>query len=117
VALHQIRTDDINGDPEAITCVITVNGRGIEVDLAERSMTRLVKALEPFWAVGSENAYDIQRRGIGKKKASVPKSTENGAVVDPKAVRAWAASNGVEVPSRGRIPQDVQEQYLRAEPQ
>jgi hypothetical protein len=106
MVLHQIRADDLNGDPDAITCVITVNGRGIEVDLAERSMQKLVKALEPFWQVGSENAYDIQRRGVGKRKASVPKSTENGAVADPKAVRAWAARVG-----------DVQEQYLRAEPQ
>jgi hypothetical protein len=33
---------------------------------------------------------------------------------DPKAVRAWAASNGIELPARGRIPALVLERYRAA---
>jgi hypothetical protein len=34
--------------------------------------------------------------------------------VDSKAVRAWAASNGVELSERGRIPGAVIEQFRAA---
>ncbi|MEW2300273.1 histone-like nucleoid-structuring protein Lsr2 [Streptomyces sp. NPDC006655] len=41
--------------------------------------------------------------------------TEGGAKPDPKAVRAWAAENGVDVPARGKIPDAVYEQYAAAQ--
>lgn len=34
--------------------------------------------------------------------------------VDTKAVRAWAADKGIEVPARGKLPTDVIEQYRAA---
>ena len=34
--------------------------------------------------------------------------------VDTKAVRVWAASNGIELKGRGRIPGHVVEQYRAA---
>jgi hypothetical protein len=34
--------------------------------------------------------------------------------VDPKAVRAWAASNKIQINDRGRIPASVVEQYRAA---
>ena len=33
---------------------------------------------------------------------------------DPKAIRAWAVANGIEVPARGRIPAGVERQYNEA---
>jgi hypothetical protein len=36
------------------------------------------------------------------------------SAVDVKAVRAWAASNGIELSSRGRVPTSVLEQYRSA---
>lgn len=36
--------------------------------------------------------------------------------VDPKAVRSWAKSAGVECPGHGRVPNRVVEQYLAAHP-
>jgi Lsr2 len=35
--------------------------------------------------------------------------------VDVKAVRAWAAGNGIDVPARGKIPAEVYEQYAAAQ--
>lgn len=36
------------------------------------------------------------------------------AMPSPPAIRAWAARNGIEVPSRGSIPQAVREAYEKA---
>lgn len=114
MVLVQTRTDDLNGEPDAHTCVITVNGEGIEIDLAEKSMLRLVKALEPFWKAGSPGVYDIQRRGVGKKKASAPDGPRTGARSDSKEIRAWAARQGIPVPARGKVPVAIAEAYDRA---
>ena len=59
---------------------------------------------ERFGAAGSSVvAADAAQRPL-------PHSSE----VDNKAVRAWAASNGIELSTRGRIPASVLEQYRAA---
>jgi hypothetical protein len=107
MVLIQQRNDDITGEPDAITCVITVNGKGIEIDLAKKSMERLAKALEPFWQVGSESSYDIQRKGVGRRLSpNVPDDAER------KRIRQWAIAQGLISPqSRGRLPQSVVDKY------
>jgi hypothetical protein len=110
MALLTSRIDDLNGDVDAVTVVITVNGKGIEIDLAERSLTRLLKALEPFWSSGSERDYDVAMRQPPKHRTA----KRRDEAVDPKAVRAWAAANGVEVNERGRVPADIIEQFRRS---
>lgn len=42
-------------------------------------------------------------------KAEAPKEPE------AKAVRAWAAESGIEVPARGKLPAEVVEQYQAAQ--
>lgn len=113
MALHHIRTDDLTGEQGAETVVITVNGKGIEVDLAAKSAERLTRALEPFWKVGSEDDYVVTRQ-VGKPRKATAKASTNGHVpdYDRGAVRAWAAANGIDVPSRGRIPRAIVEHYL-----
>lgn len=108
MAVHTIRTDDLNGDPDAATVVITVNGKGIEIDVAERSSARLIKALEPFWNVGTESDYDVVRRQRGAKRATSTRTA------DPGEVRAWANANGIQVNDRGRVPQVIVDQFLRS---
>lgn len=110
MVLQQIRNDDITGEPDAITCVITVNGDGIEIDLADKSMQKLVKALEPFWQVGSPGKYDIQRRGVGR---TLPSNVASDS--ERKAIREWAIAQGLISPqSRGRIAQTVVDAYRRS---
>jgi hypothetical protein len=45
-------------------------------------------------------------------KRSTTRKTSSG--VDLKAVRAWAASNGIELSSRGHVPASVLQQYRSA---
>jgi len=109
MALQTTRIDDLTGEADAASVVITVNGEGVEIDLAGKSVAALTKALAPYWEVGTVSKYDVERKGFGKRRAERP----TGAV-DPKAVRAWAKANGVDVPVMGRVPQSVVDQYLRS---
>lgn len=51
-------------------------------------------------------------RVAGAPKADAPKL----GYVDPKAVRVWAALNGIEVNARGRLSRDVVELFLMDHP-
>src|SRR3954470_9741621 len=97
-------TDDVDGKPAAETIVFGVDGREFEIDLSEKNAKALRKALEPF--LGSA------RRIGGRVTRS--NATKVATGVDNRAVRAWAESNGIEISARGRISQDVIEQYRAA---
>ena len=54
---------------------------------------------------------------VGEAKPGEPAlfiAKVSGGKGEPKAVRAWAASNKIEIPARGRIPAAVIEQYRAA---
>ena len=91
--------DDIDGSANAQTITFGIDGRVYEIELAPKNETRLRKALAPF----IESA---------REKRSRRRRTKHG---DPAEVRAWAAENGVEVNTHGRVPQAVTEQYERAQ--
>ena len=110
MALQTFRTDDLTNEPDATTVLVVVNGKGIEVDLAAKSMARLVKALEPFWAVGSEGDYLVTRRERKRSSAATGSDTTRE---EREAIREWAAANGIDAPARGRMPSDLVEQYRR----
>jgi Lsr2 len=79
-----------------------LEGTTYEIDLSNHNAKKLRDALEP-WVSKARKAGDrrrTRRNGAGK--------------ADLKAVRAWAASNNVELSKRGRIPQSVLEQYRAA---
>src|SRR3954467_13142566 len=95
--------DDIAGKPAAETVTFGLDGREFEIDLTEKNAKALRKVLEPWAASG--------RRGRGRK---VRGTTVVATGVDTKAVRAWAASNGIEISTRGRISGEVLEQYRAA---
>lgn len=86
---------------------ITVNGKGIEVDLAAKSVARLTKALEPFWAVGTEHDFVVTQRQRGTRR-----QRDVGRGYDLDELRQWAANNGTKLPSRGRIPAAIVKQFL-----
>jgi hypothetical protein len=96
--------DDLNGKPAAETISFGIDGTEFEIDLTEKNAKALRKALEPFAGSG--------RRVSGRLTRANARPVVIG--VDNQAVRAWAASNGIELSTRGRIPSDVIEQYRAA---
>lgn len=79
-------------------------GASYEIDLTEKERQSLSEALEPYVAVA--------RKARGGSKAK--RTTSSAQSSDAKTIRAWAAENSFDVPSRGRIPASVIEAYKAA---
>lgn len=96
-------TELADGDGESVR--FALDGTEYELDLSSANALRLRDAITPYIEAGRRTGG---RRRIGGHTRQV--TTE----VDTRAVRAWANANGVKVSSRGRIPQDVIDQYRDA---
>jgi hypothetical protein len=95
-------TDDTDGGPADETLKFALDGRDYEIDLSDANAQALRDLLTPYAAAG--------RRVSGRRGRPVTR-VETG--VDTAAVRAWAASHGLELSARGRLPKHVVEKYPR----
>ena len=96
-------TDDLDGGTKDVaTYRFGWLGRDYEVDLSAKNFKAFDAAIAPYVQAGR-----IQPRGTASRAS---KSTERE--YDLPALREWAASQGIELPQRGRIPQTVVAQYL-----
>jgi len=96
--------DDYDGGKADETVRFGLDGTTYEIDLSDKNADKLRKALSPFLEAARRTGGRSTKRG----------SDLSTGAVDTKAVRAWAASNGVSVSSRGRIPAQIVEQYRAA---
>lgn len=96
--------DDITGQNADETVSFGLDGVDYEIDVNKKNAAALRKAFAPF--------QEVARRVGGRRAPAAMKKVASG--VDSKAVRAWAASNGIELSERGRIPGHVIEQYVAA---
>ena len=102
--------DDITGetieDGKGRTVTFAVDGVEYEIDLAEKQANKFAEALD---------TYVTHARKVGGRRSAAAAAPNRGGKssrdYDPKAVRAWAQSNNVELPARGRIPADVISRY------
>ncbi len=101
--------DDLDGkeigDGEGETIAFSFSGVDYSIDLRSKNAEKFQKALEPYLGAATR---------IGGRRRSGGSSQSNGGTVDPKAVRAWASSNGYQLSSRGRVPADVIDTYKAA---
>lgn len=96
-------TDDLDGTKAAETVRFGLDGRSYEIDLNKRNAAALRKVLSEFTTAG--------RKVRGSRTAGKPAAAPAPARIDAKAVREWAAVNGITVSARGRIPADVLSRY------
>ena len=94
--------DDIDGSDATQTIHFALDGIEYEIDVSDRNANRLRNSLSDFIAHG---------RKVSGRHGRKPASAGH---VDTKSVRKWAAANGIEVSSRGRISADVVERYRAA---
>ncbi|MEU0845434.1 Lsr2 family protein [Streptomyces sp. NPDC005962] len=92
-------SDDIDGGAAEETVTFGLDGKSYEIDLTSANASKLRDTLAPFVEAGRKRS----RSGKTYRRTSV--------APDPAAVRAWARSNGMEVPPRGRIPKKVYEAF------
>jgi len=106
-SLVEVLVDDIDGTEAVESVLLGWNGQWRRIELSEKNLAALSKAVDRFWEAGRPVA---ERAGGGRRARA--RADADGR--DPKAIRAWAAANGIAVPSRGRIPAEIERQYNAA---
>lgn len=99
-------TDDLDGSKADKTVSFALDGVTYEIDLSQKNAAALEKVFSKY--------VSAARRTSGRAAAGQVRAKRTSVRADPKAVRAWAASNGVQVNPRGRIPAAVVKQFESA---
>lgn len=79
---------------------LSFRGKSYEVDLCDKHANELENAVK--------NILDVARRAKGQRRSNGGAKGKGLDVID---VRTWAEKQGITVPSRGRIPGFVLEEY------
>ena len=103
----EVLVDDLDGTEAVESVRLGWNGQWRQLELSERNLAALSKAIDRYWDAGRPvrgEAPAARRRPAGAGDRDR----------DPRAIRVWAAENGIAVPARGRIPRDVEDRYKEA---
>ncbi len=100
-----IHTDDIDGSEAAETIAFSLEGISYSIDLSADNAKKLRNAFAPYIAAGERDRSATSRRGTSRRKSTGTAATD---------IRAWAASQGMQVSARGRVSAEVREAYERA---
>jgi hypothetical protein len=103
-SLVEVLVDDLDGTEAVESVLLGWNGQWRRIELSEKNLSALSKAVDRFWEAGRP----VAARSCGRRPRG---ARPDGGGRDPKAIRAWAAANGIAVPSRGRIPGEIERQY------
>lgn len=93
-----VLTSDLSGDTPARTYTFAWDGIGFEIDLTADEARQFGEALMPYL----EKARALSS---GTYKASLVGFTA-------AQVRTWARNNDIQVPDKGRIPNDVIAEFM-----
>jgi hypothetical protein len=94
--------DDVDGAKADETIEFGIDGTTYAIDLSDSNAKNLRGALD---------GYIRKARKVSGKRSTSRKAS---SAVDLKAVRTWAASNGIKLSTRGRVPTSVLERYRSA---
>jgi hypothetical protein len=110
--------DDLDGGTAAETVVFGLDGTSYEIDLSKKNAAALRTSLDRFISAARRSGATAATK---PRQASTPKARPSTASAKSKSkskraydvagLRAWAATNGIDVPARGRIPQATIELY------
>ncbi|WP_082874401.1 Lsr2 family protein [Arthrobacter sp. OY3WO11] len=98
--------DDLDGSEASETVSFALDGSEYEIDLNNDHANELREAFARFTNAG-------RRVSGGRGRPAGRKSASHGGP-DAKAVRLWAAEQGLQVNTRGRIQADIVEKYEAA---
>jgi hypothetical protein len=103
--------DDLDGGEAQETVKFGLDGHAYEIDLSTKNANKLRNALAGYVENGTRitgrSAGSIGRAGGRGRGSAVAERDQN------KAIRSWAQRKGLEVAPRGRIKQEIVEQYHR----
>jgi hypothetical protein len=95
--------DDLDHGEADETVSFSLDGVAYEIDLSSGNADKLRDSLQPFVTVARKASAGRRRRS--RAASSRERSAD---------IRAWAKAHGIKVNERGRIPQQVVEQYEAA---
>jgi hypothetical protein len=105
-------TDDLDGAEADRTVEFGLDGVNYTIDLSEKNVGKLRKALEPYLNAGTRvGRSGPNTRITGRRTATAPGRTNRD---QNQAIREWATKNGHTVSERGRIPNGVVEAFQTA---
>lgn len=123
----EVIVDDLTGEPDAQTVWFAYQGQTFQIDLTEASDEKLRDLLMPYIVAGRKVASTMAKIN----KVTRPTAKTNGQATtnghaktngttrsDPgflASLRAWAATQNITLPARGRIPNTVIEAYKAAQ--
>jgi Lsr2 len=105
--IHKL-VDDIDGVDADETVKFALDGIQYEIDLSEKNAAKLREVFGPYLNRGTK----VARGGVvvGGRAAR----GRGGATADReqnKAIREWAKKSGKEISDRGRIPQEIVDEF------
>ena len=107
-------TDDLDGKPisegKGETIRFSLDRQDYEIDLAEKNAKGLRNDLSKYVSAARRASGGRSAGGRGRGRSG----SGSGRDYDPKAVRAWAESQGIQVSQRGRVPADLVAQFQAA---
>ena len=106
-------TDDLDGRPipdgKGETIRFSLDRQDYEIDLAEKNAKALRDAVSKYVSAA-------RRAGAARRGRTGGRSPSGGSRdYDPKAVRAWAEAQGIEVSQRGRVPAELVAKFQEAD--
>lgn len=107
-------TDDLDGkaipEGKGETVRFGVDGQDYEIDLGEKNAQTLRDVVGKYVSAGRR----VGGGSRGGRSRTERTSSSRGRDYDPKAVRAWAEAQGLDVSTRGRVPADLVTKFQEA---
>lgn len=105
-------TDDLDGKPipegKGETIRFGLDRTDYEIDLTDKNAKALRDTLAKYVSAA-------RRTGAGPRAGhGATRAAPDGRGYDPKVVRAWAESQGIQVSQRGRVSADLVAKYKAA---
>ena len=82
-------------------------GSEYEIDLSAKNAKALDKVMGPY--------LEVARRVPRKRSTNGRPASKAPGSPNPAEIRAWAASQGIEVSDRGRVSADITRRYQEAQ--
>jgi hypothetical protein len=103
MAVRTVLVDDMDGGDADVTISFVINGESYSMDLSQKNADVFYQAIAPWMTIATKSRND---------RESTVKDYLAG-VEQRAAIRKWAAKKGLEVSQRGRIPQEITDEYNR----
>jgi len=101
VATKTVLVDDMDGGEAEVTIALVLNGETYSMDLSNKNAEAFYTALGPWLSIATRN---------NAARESTVKNYLAG-VEQRAAIREWAIRKGMDISPRGRIPQEITDEY------